>query len=560
MNYKIVNITIENFKTYKKLSFDINSMFSIIIGENNIGKTTIFEALLLWEVIFKKLISSNDKAFNKANTNYYLNFNELFILRNTTSDELFFDPKNKNLSIIVKIEDKINSKDVFQLKILLDKPKSIDNAYFRIYNVEQDNPNCYEEFERFSKYLNDKNIKHSEAIFIYQTKTISNILQKEPFYNSAQVLKKIHVGKSLEVLRNKLLKTRDTSVKKIEELKYIEEKLLAIFGKKYEVRFKNNNLSDDEYIRITAKEEDGKELEISLYGSGFLQVLEIFSTLKFLDNNNGLNILLIDEPDSHIHSSIQSALIDELRKIEQSQIFVISHNDRFVNKSANKELYYINKNIKDNQKLEVLAIDKFKDVKDELGGILYRLEYMNNNKPIIFVEGEMDEKYLRKALELAELEWDVDISWIGRYDGNKAKFAGDVSLNQTKEFILSNHFIINKPILLLYDCDTNKQDEDFKVEKLYIRKVPKNETNQLYKKGIENFLCLQDDFEKDRYFEIRDFSKEDDYGGGYFGKEYKLKKIELCNDICDNYENKKEYLQNIIDYLKKIKEESILEC
>lgn len=71
---------------------------------------------------------------------------------------------------------------------------------------------------------------------------------------------------------------------------------------------------------------------------------------------------------------------------------------------------------------------------------------------------------------------------------------------------------------------------------------------------------MQEDFEKDRYFEVRDFSKEDDYGGGSFGKEYKLKKVELCNDICENYENKKEYLKNIIDYLKKIKKESILEC
>ncbi|WP_323592445.1 hypothetical protein [Aliarcobacter butzleri] len=115
--------------------------------------------------------------------------------------------------------------------------------------------------------MGQKNIKLSESVFIYQTKPISNIPQKEPFYNHAQILKKIFVGKSLEVLRNKLLKTRDTTAKKTEELKYIEDKLFQILNKKYEIRFKNNNLSDDEYIRITAKEESKKELEISLYGS-----------------------------------------------------------------------------------------------------------------------------------------------------------------------------------------------------------------------------------------------------------------------------------------------------
>lgn len=555
MNYKITNITIENFKTYKYLSFDVNSIFSIVVGENNIGKTTIFEALLLWETIYKKLISSNDKAFNKANTNYYLNFNDLFVLRNTVSSELFFDPSNKSLNIAITIEDILNSEKKFELKIALDKPKSIDNAYFRIYNANQDEPTWYENFERFAIYLGGKNIKLSESIFIYQTKPISNIPQKEPFYNNAQVLKKIFVGKSLEVLRNKLLKTRDTSAKKTEELKYIEEKLHNVFGKKYEVRFKNNNLSDDEYIRITAKEENSKELEISLYGSGFLQVLEIFSTLKFLSSSNGLNILLIDEPDSHIHSNVQSSLIDELRMIEKSQIFVISHNDRFIQKSKNKELYFVNKAIKESQKLEPLNISQYQDAKEELGGLLYKLEYMSNQKPSIFVEGETDEKYLMTALEVGNLDWDVEIFWIGRYEGKNAKFGGDSALNHTREFILSNPKTINKPVILLYDSDTNKPEESFIESKLYVRTMPKNEENSLYKIGVENLLCLQDDFQKEIYFDEKEFMTEDSYGGGSVGTKKELNKVKLCNDICENYDNKTEYLKNIIEYLTKLKDE-----
>jgi len=555
MNYKITNITIENFKTYKYLSFDLNSIFSIVVGENNIGKTTIFEALLLWETIYKKLISSNDKAYNKANTNYYLNFNDLFVLRNTVSNELFFDSSNKFLQISVTIEDILSSKKKFQLKIALDKPKSIDDAYFRIYNANQGDPTWYEQFESFASYLGDKNIKLSESIFIYQTKPISNIPQKEPFYNNAQVLKKIFVGKSLEVLRNKLLKTRDTSAKKTEELKYIEEKLHKVFGKKYEVRFKNNNLSDDEYIIITAKEENSKELEISLYGSGFLQVLEIFSTLKFLNSSNGLNILLIDEPDSHIHSNIQASLIDELRMIEKSQIFVISHNDRFIQKSKNKELYFVNKAIKESQKLEALNISQYQDAKEELGGLLYKLEYMSNQKPTIFVEGETDEKYLKSALELSDLDWDVEIFWIGRYEGRNAKFGGDSSLNHTREFVLSNPKTINKPVILLYDSDTNKPEESFIESKLYVRTMPKNVKNGLFKIGVENLLYLQDDFRKESYFDVKEFMMEDPYCGGSIGTKKELNKVRLCKDICDNYNNKADYLKNMIEYLRKLKDE-----
>ncbi len=64
MIYRISNIKINNFKAYSYLDFDVSSKLSVIIGENNIGKTTILEILLLWEIIYKKLISSNELVFD----------------------------------------------------------------------------------------------------------------------------------------------------------------------------------------------------------------------------------------------------------------------------------------------------------------------------------------------------------------------------------------------------------------------------------------------------------------------------------------------------------------
>ena len=71
-------------------------------------------------------------------------------------------------------------------------------------------------------------------------------------------------------------------------------------------------------------------------------------------------------------------LIEELRKIENSQIFVISHNDRFIQKSKNKELYYINQAIKENKVLTPLDVKDFINAKEELGGLLYKLEYISS--------------------------------------------------------------------------------------------------------------------------------------------------------------------------------------
>ncbi len=64
MTYQISNIKINNFKAYSYLDFDVSSKLSVIIGEDNIGKTIIFEILLLLEIIYKKLISLNDLVFD----------------------------------------------------------------------------------------------------------------------------------------------------------------------------------------------------------------------------------------------------------------------------------------------------------------------------------------------------------------------------------------------------------------------------------------------------------------------------------------------------------------
>src|SRR5690606_32528715 len=94
------------------------------------------------------------------------------------------------------------------------------------------------------------------------------------------------------------------------------------------------NLQDEEFVRITIQIENSKEIDISLVGSGILQVIDIFSTLEFINRRERcLNLLLIDEPDSHIHSNLQSTLIDELRLDVNNQHFIITHNDRLINKA-----------------------------------------------------------------------------------------------------------------------------------------------------------------------------------------------------------------------------------
>ena len=45
-------IRIQKFKSIDDLTINCNDKFNVIIGENNIGKTSIFEAIHLWKICY----------------------------------------------------------------------------------------------------------------------------------------------------------------------------------------------------------------------------------------------------------------------------------------------------------------------------------------------------------------------------------------------------------------------------------------------------------------------------------------------------------------------------
>ncbi|MDM6940582.1 AAA family ATPase, partial [Klebsiella michiganensis] len=57
----IAKIKFTNFKSFKDMSFECNDKFNIIVGENNIGKSTLFEGVSLWKYAYDNLIQEKNK-------------------------------------------------------------------------------------------------------------------------------------------------------------------------------------------------------------------------------------------------------------------------------------------------------------------------------------------------------------------------------------------------------------------------------------------------------------------------------------------------------------------
>lgn len=382
MDLSISEIFIKNFKGIKEIRYYPHDDFNIIIGENNIGKSTIFEAIQLWEKCYTSFIQSKLKSFYKvdASKHRYVNYDELDFLRIQKSADLFNKYRSGAKAIIGLTIKSENSS--YNLEFNITRPTSIDNAFFRVQTTD------HEEFRRFSEdFVRSTNKNLTEAIFIYQTRPLSSVHKSEPYLTKPQINKKIRTGLSQEVLRNKI-----NSLSK-QQHQALETSLSRILGKIVKIDLPPSGTAQKkECIEIYVKIGNQIPKELYLQGSGFIQIVEILSTIELVETP--LKVLLVDEPDSHIHAKLQKNLIEELRLLSNNQFFIISHNDQFVTSAKEGELFFLNEEVHNAHKMLPLPYESFNEIKKSLGGVLVGLELLNKAKKIIFVEGDDDEAYL----------------------------------------------------------------------------------------------------------------------------------------------------------------------
>lgn len=460
MKLRISEIILKNFKTFKNLKINPNPDFNIVIGENSAGKSTIFEAIHLWEKCYETYILASRKGFYKVkkSTNRYVNYQDLDFLRITKDEDLFFDPKNTELGKCAEITVSLTNDDediTWSLGFKITCPTSIENAFYRVQPIsEADFADFAEKFCATGRFLD-------EAVFIYQTRPVAGIHQFEPYYNEAQIKRKIQKGASHEVLRNKIVAKR----RSISEL---QESISTILEK--EVSFKLPPIArrdKDEYIDLLVSINGSKPYDLHLQGSGFLQIAEILATIEFIDAP--LKLLLVDEPDSHIHSKLQRKLISHLKSIDHNQFFVISHNDQFVTNAGDGEIFFLNEEVKEDGVLKPINSNSFDIIKNSLGGVVMSLELLNQSKQVVFVEGNDDAKYIstlyKKMADINEITKSIsDITFF--------PLRGKDNIVQKIEYnkrTLSN-LLKGKKWKVLFDQDFSTQEIDQTLKSLMIGK------------------------------------------------------------------------------------------
>lgn len=261
--------------------------------------------------------------------------------------------------------------------------------------------------------------------------------------------------------------------------------------------------------------------------------------LKSLNDIKG--IVIIDEIDAHLHSIHQKEVLPKLLKsFPNVQFIVTSHAPLFLlgmDQEFGEGGFEII-NMPDGDKLVasdfsefIVAYNAFKETANHRNEI--SKEINQHAKPVVFVEGDYDIRYLIKASEVLGKEDILDR--IQLKDG-----VGFGNLDKIwKSYNNSISEIVPNKVILLYDCDTNKQNTQKNM--VFKRVIPTLEESPI-RIGIENLFSNQtiDKIEKERpqFIDIQEASSTRIRGIESnipaLKSVNKDEKGNMCNWLCEN--------------------------
>ena len=327
---QISNINIENYKKFDSLKLDFKNQFTLIIGENGSGKTSVLDAIatLLGGYLqaFSDISSAERHSISKSDIKldiididenisvkyntpvtvsgmcsiYGKNVNIKRVRQNanTTTMTKLLKNENKELFEIVKLFEKDNS------KIL---PIISYHGTGRLWEQEKKQSSSMENLTRYDGYKDCLNAKSNYRNFIAWFEKLDR--------HSYNIKKEIPI---LEVVRDIVIKMISILTKKEVELFIYREGDLEIKYKDEEKREKISNLSDG-YRNVI-----GMVSDIAYR----MAILNPQLGNEVIEKTSG--VVLIDEIDLHLHPKWQKEIVNILTKLFPKVQFIATSHSPFI--------------------------------------------------------------------------------------------------------------------------------------------------------------------------------------------------------------------------------------
>ena len=331
---------IKNFKSIKDITLYFNKDLNILTGVNNSGKTTVLEALSLWQECFTKLISEakrGEKGYKRGDYvlgpsyNKYFPFNEINSVRSPNFEDIFHQRVKKNEVLLA-----LTLIDEENLELCI--PFTISSSGSN-YVIALQNYSIYDH-RAFNDYF--ANLPNPISL-IYST-PVAQINLEEAFVTDPIIKEQLLVRKSETVLRNRLYRIISGLDATLNEA-FLNDLNYVLYNSEKKIEFKSETNIQKDAKAIILFRVGSKDVfkDLSLLGSGTLQIIGILLNIHLKsENKTDLNIVLLDEPDSHIHRDIQRRLVEVFNKYGSGvQTFLSTHNESLIRSAAPYQVFHL---------------------------------------------------------------------------------------------------------------------------------------------------------------------------------------------------------------------------
>lgn len=442
----MTSLHLENFKQFSNIDIDINSKnLTLIAGVNNAGKTSILHSLAVWE--YAKILLINYRGKESLTKRYKSDKGlgippESFSPINIPSLRYLWKDQKTNGSYNLKI--KITWLDSEKNELFLGIAFTLNGNNFAI--------------KKYESNLLKKDIDIIPTIAYLPP--FGGMNDKESLLSIADRRNLIGKGQAGSVIRNLLLdlhrnheklilkkrneifpgKKRLTSENKeiLAQINTEWRQLKKIIADVFKVQLKvhhfdsefHNHINIDllSLVNIDDKicPDNTTKRDLMVEGSGFLQWISVFALA--LDSNN--DILLLDEPDAHLHSSLQILLLEKLETIciaNNKQILLVSHSSDLIKLINHKQILQVQK-----ANTSYLASDDRKVILLEGLGSQYfpLMEKIKRDKNIILVENQSDERVLKHLAKSLDIPWPKNLVLWSTNKSHKERKTLIIELNQ----------------------------------------------------------------------------------------------------------------------------------
>lgn len=464
----ITTLTLRNFKSIEEQTYEF-AQFDLLVGRNNSGKSTILQALAIWQFCVDEFRRANRRGTTGRQV-VLPNFTalpvpEFNLLWREKTDRRYtkIDGSRTQAFILIEIDvtwitDTPEPRQCsFGVKLRYSSPQTI-------YAIPS------EGWEHFRELEAQPNLQNSLLPIVAYVPPFSGLEPNEEWRDDGPLRRQVGKAQPGSVLRNLLLRVREENQKDWSEIQRVMKQWFSV-----DLRDPKYERGIDTQIFCEYKQGD-KSYDIISGGSGFHQTLTL---LAFFYGYKPTTILL-DEPDAHLHVNLQREILDYFKNQKalqrNTQFLIATHAEEFIQGVDVRQIISLLDKVPKRIEATPAILTAMADVSN-----LEITQLSELSTPLLlYVEGETDERLLRgwsTPLSMQDVLNQVCFRVMRGGSKDKMKADSDRHFEGVRQVIPS----AKRLILLDYDDEETYHPEDNNPV-LY----------EWRRKNIENYLLVSD--------------------------------------------------------------------